>query len=65
VSLVVSCRVLSGWDDVPRGSDLRQLPEEVRGYVLENAEVTRYTLHLGYPHLSLGTRTTPPPHPIL
>lgn len=33
--------------------DLRQLPEEVRGYVLENAEVTRYTLHLGYPHLSL------------
>jgi hypothetical protein len=25
--------------------------------VLENAEVTHYTLHLGYPHLSIGAHT--------
>lgn len=34
--------------------DLSQLPEEVRHFVLENAQVTRHTLQLGYPHLSIG-----------
>ncbi len=35
-------------------TDLKQLPTELRDFVTQNAEVTNYTLQLGYPHLSTG-----------
>jgi len=39
-------------------TDLATLPDDVRSFVLGNAEITRHTLHLGYDNFSLGIHTS-------
>jgi tRNA (guanine37-N1)-methyltransferase len=49
-------------------TDLKELPEDLRDYVLSNATVTKHTLQLGYAHLTTEQvlrRVLPPSLPVV